>query len=227
MGRVSASTRAGAPGGTTSPPAVRPSRTAWRDPRLALGLLLVCGCVLVGARVLARADETVAVLAARAPLAAGEQVSAEDLVSERLRFGSSRDADRYLPAAADLGSDTVLLRPVGAGELVPRAALGTAGDDALVELPLSLEPGRVPASVTVGSTVDVWVSSPPARGRSSAPAERLLSGVPVLAASRPSSAGTGGTAQVVVGVPVGDQRGVAEVVSRSSDGSLLLVRRPG
>ena len=210
-----------------SPPAVRATRPTWRDPRLAVGLALVCGSVLLGARVMAGADDTVAVLAARAPLAAGQQVTAEDLAAVRLRFTSAADADRYLGADTDLGDGSVLVRAVGAGELVPRAAVVPEAERALVELPISLDPGRVPAAVRTGSTVDVWVSSGHGENKPSALAEQLLSGVPVLSASRPVSAGPGGLRQVVVGVSAADESKLARVVSRLADDSLLLVRRPG
>lgn len=176
---------------------------------------------------MAGADDTVPVLAARAPLAAGQQVKAEDLAAVRLRFTSAADADRYLGADTDLGEGSVLIRAVGAGELVPRAAVAPEAEGALIELPISLDPGRVPAAVRTGSTVDVWVSSAPEAKKPSARAEQLLSGVPVLSASRAVGAGPGGLRQVVVGVPATDESRLARVVSRLTDDSLLLVRRPG
>lgn len=213
----------------SSPPAVRARRPSWRDPRLAVGLLLVCVSVLVGARVLATADDTVAVLAARDALVAGQRLDADDLAEVRLRFASEEDADRYLAAADELPIGAVLLRPVGPGELVPRTAVATdrAG---LVELPLSVDPGRVPASVRAGSVVDVWVTT--GVGESGAGTgeevrtERLLKQVPVLSVSRAGGLGSGGLRQVVVGVPGDEESMVAEAVA-GLDGSLVVVRRPG
>jgi Flp pilus assembly protein CpaB len=209
-----------------SPPATRAARAGWRDPRLAVGLALVCLSVLVGVRVLAEADDTVPVLAAGAALAAGQPVTAEDLVTVRLRFDAAAEADRYLAGDTELQDGSVLLRPVGAGELVPRAALSGPGETALVELPLAVDPGRVPSGVRAGSTVDVWVGEPGA-GKHAGEAELLLAEVPVLAASRPAAAGPSGLRQVVVGVPVRDDAGLARVVARLGDESLLIVRRPG
>src|SRR3954447_17822468 len=117
---VSSARLSAAPG---SPPVVRSRRPGWRDPRLAVGLVLVCLSVLLGARLFATADDTVAVLAARNPLVAGQQVSAADLTTVRVRFGSAQAADLYLPADAALPEGTVLRRDVGAGELLPRAGL--------------------------------------------------------------------------------------------------------
>ena len=51
-------------GGTPSSPwARRGSRPRWRDPRMLLGLLLVLASVLLGAKVLEAADDTVPVWA--------------------------------------------------------------------------------------------------------------------------------------------------------------------
>jgi hypothetical protein len=205
-----------------SPPAIRASRPSWRDPRLAIGLALVCLSVLIGARVLAGADDTVAVLAARSDLVAGQPVGADDLVEVRLRFTSEEDADRYLAAGDELPGGAVLVRPVGPGELVPRSAVSTS-EGGLVEVPLSVDPGRVPASVRAGSVVDVWVTAADDGGRRS---EQLLAEVPVLSVSRASGLGAGGMRQVVVGIPTDDESALDEVVGRLG-GSLVVVRRPG
>jgi hypothetical protein len=205
-----------------SPAAIRARRPSWRDPRLAVGLALVCLSVLVGARVLASADDTVAVLAARDSLVAGQRVGSEDFTEVRLRFTSDEDADRYLAAGEQLPRGAVLLRPVGPGELVPRTALSTE-QDGLVEVPLSVDPGRVPASVRAGSVVDVWVTGD---GEGSRRSEQLLSEVPVLSVSRATGLGAGGLRQVVVGIPGEDDSALDEVVRRLS-GSLVVVRRPG
>ncbi len=187
-----------------------------------MGLVLVCVSVLVGARVLASADDSVAVLAAGDELVAGQRIGDDDLTEVRLRFTSEEDADRYLGAGEQLPRGAVLLRPIGAGELVPRAALSTEAEG-LVEVPLSLDPGRVPTSVRPGSVVDVWVTPDGDGGRRS---EQLLSEVPVLSVSRAGGLGSGGLRQVVVGIPSGDESEVDDVIGRLN-GSLVVVRRPG
>ncbi len=188
-------------------------------------MLLVFGSVLVGARVLAHADDTVAVLAARGPLVAGQQVEADDVAVTRLRFSSAADADRYLPEE-EVPTGAVLLRPVGPGELLPRAAVDVRGSAGLVELPLGVDPARVPAGVHAGAIVDVWaVRSEVDQGERP---ERLLAAVPVLSAARGATAGVTGLRQVVVGVAESDQPRVSRVVARLGDETaLVLVRRPG
>jgi hypothetical protein len=212
-----------------SPAALRARRPSWRDPRLVLGVVLLCASVLAGARILDGADETVAVLAVRAPLAAGQVIEPAELTTVRLRFADEKDADRYLPGGSELG-EVVALRPLGAGELLPRDAVGGGGAAVLTELPLTLRAGRVPAAVQVGSSVDVWAAEPARESLSATErpeAELLLSDVPVLSTGRSSGAVGGGLRQVVVGVPGSDEPQMARVVARLSEDALLLVRRPG
>jgi hypothetical protein len=210
-----------------SPAVLRARRPSWRDPRLVVGVVLLCASVLAGARILDGADDTVAVLAVRAPLAAGQVIEPSELTAVRLRFADETDADRYLPGGSELG-EVVALRPLGAGELLPRDAVGNGGADALTELPLTLRVGRVPAAVRVGSSVDVWAAEPARESTSGQPkAELLLSDVPVLSSGRSSGAVGGGLRQVVVGVRETDEPQMAKVVARLSEDALLLVRRPG
>src|SRR4051812_29815423 len=68
----------GTPGGPV-PRRVRPPR--WLDLRLVLGVLLVLGSVLLGARVVTAADATVPVWSAAGNLAAGTVLSDDDLVA--------------------------------------------------------------------------------------------------------------------------------------------------
>ena len=144
----------------------------------------------------------------------------------RLRFDHEGEADRYLAGDPTAVEGAVLVRPVGQGELVPRAALGSGGEG-LVELPLSVEPGRVPSSVRAGSVVDVW-ATPASDGPSAA--EKVLTAVPVLAASRGAGA-VSGTRQVVVGVPGDDEDLLSRVVGRlgrpPTEAAVLVVARSG
>ena len=81
------------PGAT--PRRVRPPR--WLDLRLVLGVLLVLASVLVGARIVSAADATVPVWAVAGDLAAGTELTAEDLVAVDVRLDDAADA--YLSTA--------------------------------------------------------------------------------------------------------------------------------
>lgn len=193
---------AGAPP-LTARPALRARRPTWRDPRLWVGVALVAGSVVGGARLLASADDTVPVWSAAHDLGAGAVLTPGDLVVERVRFGDEALLRGYLPADEPVPEGVRLERGVGAGELVPRAAVAPAAETGTVEVPVAVDPELVPPSVGPGSVVDVYVvaaaaGEAPGSGSDTA----ALSGVSVVAAPDvASSFGTSGKRQLVLAVP--------------------------
>lgn len=176
--------------------ATRATRPGWRDTRLWLGVVIVAVSVVAGARLLAAADESVAVWAATEDLAVGHRVTGEDLATRRVRFVSPDDLDRYLPAHETLPADARLVRGVGAGELVPRAAVGRAADTGMLALPISVDPSLLPPGVGPGTVVNVYLT---AGGRRCPACDGpALAGVTVTAA--PTTADLSGVRQVVVQV---------------------------
>jgi hypothetical protein len=206
---MSATAAAPAAGRTDVPPGgpvprrVRPPR--WLDLRLVLGVLLVLGSVLVGARVVTAADATVPVWSAAGDLAAGTVLSEGDLVAVSVRLDDV--ADRYL-ATSTHPEGRVLGRAVRAGELVPRSALEEATD--LVQLALPVQGGYVPPGLTRGQVVDVYAVADPAvgaTGQTGGEVDLVVSAAPVQAVTGRgdgvlSTATT--TVQVVVAVAADD-----------------------
>lgn len=179
----------------TPSPATRATSPGWRDPRLWIGVAIVAVSVVAGARLLGAADDSVPVWAASSDLAAGHQVTGEDLTARRVRFVDDGDLDRYFPADEALPADARLVRGVGAGELLPRAAVGADSDNGLLALPIAVETTRVPPEVAAGSVVSVYVSTPDRCPDCAGP---VLSGVPV--ATTPRTDELTGTRQLVVSV---------------------------
>jgi hypothetical protein len=136
---------------------VRAATPGWRDPRLWVGVLIVTVSVVAGARLLGAADDTVSVWSAASDLGAGDTLTADDLVSTRVRFADDGDLDGYFTVGDELPADLELTRGVGAGELLPRAAVGSAGDSELLQVPIAVDAGQVPGSVQSGSVVDVYL----------------------------------------------------------------------
>jgi len=133
--------------------------------------------VVAGARLLAAADDTVAVWAVEADMGPGEQVTVDDLVSRRVRFADDGDLDHYFSVDDDLPGDLELTRGVGAGELLPRGAVGSAGESGLLQVRIAVDNEQVPAAVDAGSVVHVYLVSVTADGGPAAP-----SGEPALEA---------------------------------------------
>jgi hypothetical protein len=194
----------GAPSVAQAPPAVRANAPGWRDPRLWVGVVLVAVSVVAGARLVSAADDTVSVWAATADVGAGEALGPDDLVATRVRFADAGDLAGYFPTDEQLPTDLELTRGVGAGELVPRAAVGAVGASRLLQVPVAVDPEQVPGSVASGSVVDVYlVATAGARGgrpRAASDAPALASVTVVDAPPLAESFGTSGRRQLVLAV---------------------------
>lgn len=193
-------------GGPAAPTAVRTSPPGWRDPRLWIGVAIVAASVLVGVRVLASADDSVAVWAVADDVGTGDRLGDGDLVTTRVRFTDDDDLARYFTVDDTLPDDLRVVRGLGAGELLPRAAIGGDDDEGLVEISLAVAPLLVPPAVGPGSVVDVYVAdagdTPGRRTTEPAePADPALAGVSVVDAPFPDEAlGSTGDRQLVLAV---------------------------
>jgi hypothetical protein len=182
------------------PRRVRPPR--WLDLRLVLGVLLVLGSVLLGARVVSAADATVPVWSATGDLAAGTVLTAADLVAVDVRLDVAAEA--YLAASTQPEGRT-LARAVRAGELVPRASLEEAPE--LVQVALPVQAGYVPPALVRGQVVDVYAVADPTVGATGPSDVALVVGAAPVQAISGRAEGVLSTAtttvQVVVSVPAG------------------------
>ena len=154
-----------------------------------------------------------------------------DLVRREVRFAGQGEADAYLTADVSVPEGATLARAVGAGELLPRAALGDAGTGSLTEVPLSVDSESVPASLRVGAVVDVWVTpdaavtdADPSGDAGSAPRSVLVfDDVPVLSVPRTStSLGPTATRQVIVGVDEDQQPRLPTSLAALAGGTVVL-----
>lgn len=186
-------------GDLTPPPATRAVRPGWRDPRLWIGVAIVALSVVAGSRLLAAADDSVTVWAVTVDLAAGDELTTDDIEARQVRFVDAADLDHYVAADQSLPTDVRLVRGVGEGELLPRAALGSADDSDVLQLPIAVEPALVPGSVRSGSVVSVYVRD---TARCPECAGAALEEVTVVDA--PAADDLTGARQLVVAVEQGD-----------------------
>ncbi|WP_135850655.1 CpaB family protein [Serinibacter arcticus] len=189
---------------------------AWRSPRFGVGVVLVAASVALGSWALERAASGEEMWVARHDLAPGAVLTADDL--RAVAVGWEGGAEVYL-RAGDLPRDAVVTSFVGAGELVPAAALGVAAD--VDGRPVTVP---VPAGVSLepGVLVDLWAVP----RLDDAPPSQLADGVLVLGIEEDSGmlrSGSGTVARVLVDVDA-----VAAVLAAQADGgSVTLVERPG
>jgi hypothetical protein len=168
-----------APTAPVSPPAVRLRRPGWRDPRLLVGLVLVAASVALGSAAVAGAGRTVPVLAAREALVPGAALDDDAVLVREVRLAEAGD----LYVRADAPRDRlVVTRTVGAGELVPAAAVAPAA--ALDVRTVAITPREaLSAEVRRGAGVDLWFVPDPGRGTGAGAAG---SGPAAVAAATPT-----------------------------------------
>ena len=211
----------------SSPPATRLVRPRWLDPRLVTGLVLVLGSVVVGTKVIAAADDTVPVLVATTDLAPGQPLTAS--MVETRQVGLAAGLDLY--HTGEVGDGYVVVRPVSAGELLPRSSVAVAADTgALRYLTVAVPVTEVPVGLGPAAVVDVW-RVPPEQAEDRT-AERLLADVSVTAVDADGGglAGSGGVARITLAVAAGTgtdvEQAVAGLVAAARDGLVYLVQVP-
>jgi hypothetical protein len=198
--------RPGQPGSvaTSSPVARRRRRPSWLDTRLLLGILLVAGSVVLGIRTISAADRTVAVWQVRTDIATGTTLVASDVRSVQVRI--SDGLDRYVSASRSPAGLT-LSRDLGAGELLPAAALRERVSGSLVSIPVRLQ--HVPSTLRVGQRIDVFATVK--SGESTVRSERVLTGVAVQQLDTPQHGLLSSTAEMAIVVRVPDELAPAVV----------------
>lgn len=206
------------------PAATRSTTPGWRDPRLWVGVVLVTGSVVAGARIMAGADDTTAVWAASGDLVAGQTLTSDDLTATRVRFSDVADGERYLAVDERLPDELTLVRAVEAGELVPASVLGAESGEETVTVSIAVAPEHVPTDLVTGSHVDVWVVGEDRRSRRAA--ELVLDDIVIIDAPVVSdSFATSGNRQLVLAVPVVDEDALAQVLAASGDNMVRVVGR--
>jgi hypothetical protein len=218
-----APTRAGT---ETAPAATRSRPPGWRNPRLVLGLLLVAASVVLGARLIASADDTVPVWAVARDLPAGASVTSADLERRQVRFPDSGTADAYLSADEPLPTSARLGREVASGDLLPRSALDRGDAPALVEVPIGVLADDLPATVRQGSHVDVWVTPKVSAVQGAKPAAtKVLDDVVVVAVPRSADQlAPQTTRQLIVGVPESAVATLGPALGSISEGHVVVAR---
>lgn len=138
----------------SSPHARRIATPSWLDLRLVLGVVLVLGSVLLGAKIVSSAGRTYPTVAARHDLAAGTILGPGDVTVARVQL-PRHGTGVYLTSVDDAVGKR-LSRAVSAGELVPIGALGTVPAQTTVTVPLAA--GAAP-DLHKGQRIELWVSS--------------------------------------------------------------------
>lgn len=208
-----------------SPPAQRLVPRRWLDARAVLGIVLLLGSMIGGARLFAAASHETSVWAAAHDLAPGERLSGADIRRVRVRLGDA--ASGYLTGPPPQGY--VVVRFVAAHELLPASALAAsphADASRLVTVPV--QAGHLPPDLAPGDRVDVYLTARPTGGAgvagANAPPTLVLASAVVQA--RPSGGRAFGADTAISVVLVVPSDHVADVVRAAESGSVDLVAVP-
>ncbi len=184
------------------------------DLRLVIGLALVIAAAVAGFLLVTAADNSTAVYAATKTLSPGHVIQKSDLVLTDVKLGKSGTS--YLTASG-LSEGAVVTKSVGAGELVPISAVGTAKQVATTNVVVQLD---LPLSsdATEGSTVDVWSSMAAGQGVFGPPGV-IISGAQIAHITEATglAASTGGV-RVEIVVP---QSKVAALLESQANGDAI------
>lgn len=180
-------------------PRSRGERGAVRlDPRLLIGLALVAGSTAGVWGLVAGLDDTTEVYAVAETATPGTRLDGDDLVVRSVRIDGG--ADHYLEVGRVDGDGIVVTRTIGAGELVPADAVGTADSVSVASVVVATR-GPLPSGVGPGTRVDVWSAAVLEHGAYDAPSV-LVPGAEIAGiVTDDGLVGAGDTGRVEVLVP--------------------------
>ncbi|MGO4692515.1 hypothetical protein [Glaciibacter sp. 2TAF33] len=207
----------------TDRPGTRTRRGFWFDPRFAIGLVLVVASVVGVWAIVASADRSVAVYAARDALSIGDRVVAADLTMTRVRLDS---AGRLYVTPQRMPSDgLVVTRAVAAGELVPVSAVGTQAGASVTSVVVAVK-SKLAGSLGPGSVVDVWGARETGQGQFGPPAVIVGSAsvVRVIESTGLIADGTGQSVEILV--PKAKVATVLEAIANQDAIALVPVNAP-
>lgn len=167
------------------------------DPRFLIGLTLVAASITGVWFIVGGIDTSVMVYAARGPLQVGDRVTTADLVITPVRMDAARHV--YVTPEA-LPSDGLLVtRSVAAGELLPRAAVGTSAGASVTRLVVDTTE-TLSGALIPGAIGDVWSARQTERGRFGPPVVLVESAsvVRVIEKTGLMSGGSGQSVEILV-----------------------------
>lgn len=189
-----------------------------------IGVLLVLGSTILGARLVAASDDTVQYWALDRTVAPGDPVSADDMVAVRVHL-SPAVAGSYIRADEEFAAPLDALQwgeRGSSGSLVERSSLLPKATVGRSQLPLSVAAGASPADLARGDLVDVWVGPGPG-DESDDEAVRVLEAVRIVETGDDAASVGGSLAQTVL-VDVADTLLEGSVIGTVSSGHVTLVR---
>ena len=157
----------------------------WRDPRLLIGLLLVALSVTGVVALVQTVDERQGYWAASTDIVPGAQVTAEDF--HIVQASMSESSDHYWVADQELPTEFLVSSTILKGELLTQRQVAESDPDGRQQVGVRVSED-MPASVTTGSRVDVWVAAAREDGRGYEEPTKMISNAEVTGTDTNTSA---------------------------------------
>ncbi|GAA4474261.1 flagellar protein FlgA [Enteractinococcus fodinae] len=157
----------------------------WRDPRLLIGLLLVALSVTGVVALVQSIDERQGYWAASTDIVPGAQVTAEDF--HIVQASISESAEHYWEADTELPPEFLVSSTILQGELLTQRQVAQSDPDGRQQVGVRVSED-MPASVTIGSRVDVWVAAAREDGRGYEEPTKMISNAEVTGTDNNTSA---------------------------------------
>lgn len=167
----------------TEAPRIRPP--GWRDPRLMIGVLLVALSVTGVVALVQSVDERRGYWAASTDIIPGAKVTAEDF--HVVQASMAEAADQYWVADRELPPEFLVSSTILQGELLPQRQVAESDPDGRQQVGVRVSED-MPASVSAGSRVDVWVAAASEDGRGYEEPAKMISNAEVIGTDDNTSA---------------------------------------
>lgn len=200
----------------------RITRPSWKDPRLFLGILIVLASTVGIIALTSTLDKTVPMYIAKTDISLGEQLASEKLDVVNIKLDSL--SSRYLAANPELLEGHRANSLIRAGELIPVSSLGLEGGTNRRPVSVNL-PDELPAAITAGAHVDVWVAAKD-RAANVYAAPILLLPAAEVTYRIARATGFGGTSGTTVELLVQDEKLADLLEAMANEARITLVFNP-
>lgn len=186
-----------------------------RDPRLLTGIVLILISVLATSWIVQRARGGEELYLLTESVAQGQPIAQGAITVVKARTGSAA----YLPVGK-MPANPVAVRSLSAGELLPTSAVSSQEQQTRRQVVINVAT-RIPSSVEVGSSVEIWSITKKERNQETA-ASSLICADAIVLNLKPTDTGLGGQRvnSVEVSVPAAD---LEKVISTSGAGTTLMI----
>lgn len=189
--------------------------------RTIAAISLICASFLSAYVLSSMANRTELLWSAKTPLAPGVRISLSNLVPKRIAIPDGVQA--YVRASENI-NDFVVVRSVGAGELLPIMAVSSNSlSQQMSSVPVSVRASDLPADLAVGEIVNLYHVGDSHLAKEIGPPNLVISHAYILAVDRKGQ-NLGGDLTLTLSV---NAKFIMQVLDATASGRVVVVRTNG